>query len=189
MNEKVIISPCLESLPYTHLKNLSVGTDITASYGQSIKCHHLSDRFFFSIQLLDITQLLTLKLNHYIKSLATLARSWAKQDARTMNTCAHTSIHCFSVGLKKTEILFSLFLWNVPYDFFSILIFKNRSSALNWCSRIRFFMGFPEMSIVHWFLVVLRKWLNVVIRWWQGILLDWLSQEVIRNIFSFTYIW
>ena len=78
------------------------------------------------------TQLLTLKLNHYIRNLAMLARSWAKQDARNMNTCAHTSMHCFSVGLKKTEILFCLFLWNVPYDFFSILIFKNRSSALNY---------------------------------------------------------
>ena len=110
MNEKVIISPCLESLPYTHLENISVDTDITASYGQGIKCHHLPDRLFFSIQLLDITQLLTLKLNHYVKSLAVLARSWAKQYARTMNTCAHTSVHCFSIGLKETEILFSLFL-------------------------------------------------------------------------------
>lgn len=89
---------------------------------------------------------------------------------------------------KDWDLIFSFSL-KCPLWFFSILIFKNRSSALNWCSRIRFFMGFPEMSIVHWFLVVLRKWLNVVIRWWQGILLDWLSQEVIRNIFSFTYIW
>jgi len=110
VNEKVIISSCLESLPYTHLKNLSVGTDITANYGKGIEYHHLPDRLFFSIQLLDITQLLTLKLNHYIRNLAMLARSWAKQDARTMNTCAHTSMHCFSVGLKKTEILFCLFL-------------------------------------------------------------------------------
>ena len=92
---------------------------------------------YFS-QLLDLTQLLTLRLNHYIKSLAVLARSWAKQYARTMNICAHTSVHCFSIGLKETEILSSLFLWNVPYDFFFNLYFLKQkfSSKLMFSNQI-----------------------------------------------------